>query len=946
MLTLRRSKYVEQAHGAVVQVLELALFLICLPFAIDATESELWGANGEKWNPNGLLPDFTAVGYRNGDEPIPDFPLWQNVTDWGAVPNDGISDVHAFRAAIANCPPNRAIGIPNGVYDIDEMIYVSADNIVLRGESRDDAIIYFPRHLREIYPGWDRVEYGLNGFIRFNGGTNRGIENVSLIFRDEQKATGYFNPGGSKQTSRHHYYEGEIPVQFEGAEQHSWLRNVYIKNANHAIRVHGKDTSNISITDVVIDGFIQRACVLDETTVGHMGIYVGEGPQRILVHNVLFTGEWNHPICVMGTKNSVFSRIAGVGLNLDHHAGGNEGNLYTEIDCGVGGRQHGGETNGFREVFWGIKSVLQNPFIDSSREHVQVGINTDESKDVGPSHHHDPIDPHALYPANMYLAQLAKLSKLSPPDQPLTVPAMQSPYRLAPVEDTFVWDSSTNSRNTTNYGTGNELPVDFRARRGYLKFDLNGLDETNFHTAKLKLYAWYLSNVEAPGVPVDLRHIADDSWSEMEMTWESGQPAAGAVIASQTVGSLGWYEYDITAHVNAALGNGDRVLSFKLDYGSSDPVGVVSFYSSNIGNGPELVLHTSADTVSAPSQPGNLSVMPGNASVSLNWDDNTEADLASYNVYRHTGDGDFVLEAMGLRSSEYLDIVVSNGTTYSYRVTAVDTAGTESAGAEGTAKPTSSANNRPIFAGNPIIEQDATADVAYSSSLANDVTDADGDSLTFTLLTGPAWLSLASNGAISGTPGSNDVGTQTWVVQVTDNKSLPVMTVVEIAVERNGSGVEVDLVSNHGSRVGNSLFPITITFNEPVINFDATDIMLDNGARVVNFAGSGRSYSCDIEPASPSFAGTITISLNSGAAKAVSDNDNSLATSISVVVGDSGPLRDVRITVSPLPAGVWSVLCNGGADSDALDADGAAFGGLDVALDYDFEFEAVPAGGG
>jgi len=78
-----------------------------------------------------------------------------------------------------------------------------------------------------------------------------------------------------------------------------------------------------------------------------------------------------------------------------------------------------------------------------------------------------------------------------------------------------------------------------------------------------------------------------------------------------------------------------------------------------------------------------------------------------------------------------------------------------------------SANDAPVFTVDPINEANATEDIAYAGSVAN-ATDAEGDTLTYSKVSGPAWLSVASNGALSGTPGAGDVGANAWTVQVDD----------------------------------------------------------------------------------------------------------------------------------------------------------------------------------
>jgi len=81
-----------------------------------------------------------------------------------------------------------------------------------------------------------------------------------------------------------------------------------------------------------------------------------------------------------------------------------------------------------------------------------------------------------------------------------------------------------------------------------------------------------------------------------------------------------------------------------------------------------------------PAAPTGLIATGGNEIVWLDWDDNTEGDLDGYNVYRSTTSGSGYSQINGslLSSSDYTDSSVTNGITYYYVVTAVDTALQES----------------------------------------------------------------------------------------------------------------------------------------------------------------------------------------------------------------------------------------------------------------------------
>jgi len=92
-----------------------------------------------------------------------------------------------------------------------------------------------------------------------------------------------------------------------------------------------------------------------------------------------------------------------------------------------------------------------------------------------------------------------------------------------------------------------------------------------------------------------------------------------------------------------------------------------------------------------PLVPNGLEAVPGGAtpadrSIDLSWTPNTEADLAGYNVYRQevTSAGEVAGTAARLNSipvvgPAYRDQTAVPGHRYSYRVTAVDATGNESA---------------------------------------------------------------------------------------------------------------------------------------------------------------------------------------------------------------------------------------------------------------------------
>ena len=89
---------------------------------------------------------------------------------------------------------------------------------------------------------------------------------------------------------------------------------------------------------------------------------------------------------------------------------------------------------------------------------------------------------------------------------------------------------------------------------------------------------------------------------------------------------------------------------------------------------------TTSDTTPPEAPTGLTVILPGEANVPLDWNDNSEGDLAGYNVYRSetSGSGYSKLNSSLLTSSDYTDNITTHDTTYYYVVTAVDTNSNES----------------------------------------------------------------------------------------------------------------------------------------------------------------------------------------------------------------------------------------------------------------------------
>ena len=91
-------------------------------------------------------------------------------------------------------------------------------------------------------------------------------------------------------------------------------------------------------------------------------------------------------------------------------------------------------------------------------------------------------------------------------------------------------------------------------------------------------------------------------------------------------------------------------------------------------------------------------------------------------------------------------------------------------------------NTPPRWHADPLVKANATKDAAYSGSLASDVSDPDaGSTLTFSKISGPAWLSIAANGTLTGTPTTSNA--DYFRVQVTDDQGASILATLQITVE-------------------------------------------------------------------------------------------------------------------------------------------------------------------
>ncbi|MCK6210844.1 glycoside hydrolase family 55 protein [Georgenia sp. EYE_87] len=99
-----------------------------------------------------LLGDFTHAGYRLGS-PRPHPRVVANVKQYGAKGDGATDDLAAFNAAVRTVGESGGgtVLVPDGTYHLSGPLFIHWSNVVVRGASTADTVLYFSRPLKEGY---------------------------------------------------------------------------------------------------------------------------------------------------------------------------------------------------------------------------------------------------------------------------------------------------------------------------------------------------------------------------------------------------------------------------------------------------------------------------------------------------------------------------------------------------------------------------------------------------------------------------------------------------------------------------------------------------------------------------------------------------------------------------------------------------------------------------
>jgi len=233
----------------------MSLLLVVSNIA-QAETSALWGISGERWSPDGRLPDFSFAGYRRGEAELPYSVVTHNVRDYGAVGDGVADDSDAFQKAFA-AMESGVLLIPEGRYIITKPLTIDKPNVVIRGEGPDKTVLYFPTPLNDIAPNWGATTSGRptsnyswsGGFITIRGDYQSerlaGISTAALrgAYTVSVDNAASFSVGQ------------EIEIRQEDDAENSLARHLYSDDPRTSLdKLNGRTKASLVARIVSIDG--------------------------------------------------------------------------------------------------------------------------------------------------------------------------------------------------------------------------------------------------------------------------------------------------------------------------------------------------------------------------------------------------------------------------------------------------------------------------------------------------------------------------------------------------------------------------------------------------------------------------------------------------------------------------------------------------------------------
>ncbi len=216
-------------------------------------------------------------------------------------------------------------------------------------------------------------------------------------------------------------------------------------------------------------------------------------------------------------------------------------------------------------------------------------------------------------------------------------------------------------------------------------------------------------------------------------------------------------------------------------------------------------------------------------------------DTLSFSISGKPSWASFSVATGGLTGSPDADDV---GTTSNIVITVSDGGRSASLPAfsiEVHAEPVGSTNSAPTISGNPT----TSLNVGTAYSFKPTAADADGDTLTFSILNAPSWASFnTQTGRLSGTPGAGNVGTTSNIrISVSDGTVSTQLTAFSITVSQISTG------------------SVTLDWTPPTANADGSTLSNLAGYRIL-YGTSAGALNQTIEISNPSVTSYVVQNLS------------------------------------------------------------------------------------
>ncbi len=242
---------------------------------------------------------------------------------------------------------------------------------------------------------------------------------------------------------------------------------------------------------------------------------------------------------------------------------------------------------------------------------------------------------------------------------------------LTVTADSYVHD---NKSAGNNYGTNGYMLVRSGTignnEHAYLQFNTASLS-TNIVSATIYVYGWYNTSIAGTSELIQANGVANTpTWTESGLTWNNAPAITTAGGTNTVTPTKGTYGFDITSYMRSQAASGQALSTIALTAPTANNY-VSQFYTKENSEVDEAYVVVTYGTVpAAPALTGAI----GNAQDTLTW--TAPAGATSYNLYRsNTSGAEGTTSYKSGVTSPYTDTGLTNGSTYYYKVTALDAVG-------------------------------------------------------------------------------------------------------------------------------------------------------------------------------------------------------------------------------------------------------------------------------